>query len=74
MLRHAMTKRIFREPQKGVVAHTAASRLLAQDPAFADYVDIGLGEMWPAASQVCSIAYAVDNVLLPRYVSGVQVD
>lgn len=74
VLRHAMTKRIFREPRKGVVAHTAASRLLAQDTTFADYVDVSLGEMWPAASQVCSIAYAIDSVVRPQYESGLQAD
>ncbi len=74
VLRHAVTKRIFREPRKGVVAHMAASRLLAQDTAFADHVDVSLGETWPAASQVCSIAYAVTNVIRPGHVSGLQAD
>ena len=52
VLRHAMTKRVFRESRKGVVEHTAASRLLAQDEAFADWANVNLGEAWPAAAQV----------------------
>lgn len=30
-LRHAMTLHIFPKPRKGIVAHTAASRLLAEE-------------------------------------------
>ena len=52
VLRHAMTKHIFHEPREGVVEHTAGSRLLAQDEAFVDWVDVNLRETWPAAAQV----------------------
>jgi hypothetical protein len=51
ILRHAMTKRIFSEPRKGVVAHTAASRLLAEDSQVADWVGANTDELWQAASQ-----------------------
>ena len=50
LLRHAMANRIFREVRKGVVAHTAMSRLLAEDPLFPDYVGVGCDEMLRAAT------------------------
>ena len=53
VLRHAMTKPYFLESRKGVVEHRAASKLLAQNEAVADWVDVSLVEMWPAATQVC---------------------
>ena len=37
-LRLAMTQRIFHEPRKGYVTHTAASKLLAQDPELNDWL------------------------------------
>lgn len=51
ILRHAMTKHIFKEPRKGFVAHTAASRLLAEDPQILDWVATSTNELWQAASQ-----------------------
>ncbi|KAL8702456.1 MAG: hypothetical protein Q9201_004380 [Fulgogasparrea decipioides] len=51
LLRHAMTKHIFQEPRKGVVAHTATSRLLAEDPQMNDWVAASTDELWQAASQ-----------------------
>ncbi|MCJ1432481.1 hypothetical protein MMC27_001838 [Xylographa pallens] len=50
LLRHAMANRIFTEVRKGVVAHTAMSRLLAEDPLFPDYVGVGCEEMLRAAT------------------------
>ncbi|PBP15774.1 S-adenosyl-L-methionine-dependent methyltransferase [Diplocarpon rosae] len=50
-LRHAMTNRIFREVSPGVVAHTAASRVLAEDSMMNDWVGFCVEDMWPAASQ-----------------------
>ena len=52
MLRHAMTYRIFREPQKGIVAHTAASKTLAETPLLRDWIGQACEDMWPAASRV----------------------
>lgn len=46
-----MLKRLFREPRKGVVAHTAASRLLAEDKGVQDWVGCNTEEFWPSASQ-----------------------
>ena len=51
ILRHAMTKNIFREPRKGIVAHTAASRLLAEDAQIHDWVGASTDELWQGASQ-----------------------
>ncbi|TVY33615.1 O-methyltransferase [Lachnellula subtilissima] len=48
ILRHAITNRIFKEVRKGVIAHTATSRVLAEDPLFQDYVGMRCEEMWPA--------------------------
>ncbi|KAK4172414.1 6-hydroxytryprostatin B O-methyltransferase [Triangularia setosa] len=51
LLRHAMTMRIFCEPEPGVVAHTQASRMLAS-PQMRAWMTIGTGEMWPAATKL----------------------
>ena len=51
ILRHAMTKHIFKEPRKGVVTHTAASRLLAENAQIRDWVGASTDELWQAASQ-----------------------
>lgn len=55
LLRHAMTMRIFREPEPGMVAHTAASKVLVNPGANA-WLQSGTAEMWPAATKVRSIA------------------
>ncbi|KUJ09465.1 S-adenosyl-L-methionine-dependent methyltransferase [Mollisia scopiformis] len=51
-LRHAMTNRIFKEVEPGVVAHTAASRVLAEDQMINDWVGFCVEDIWPAASRV----------------------
>lgn len=51
IVRHAMTMRIFREPEPGVVAHTKASRLLAR-PDIRDWVRAGTEELGPAGGKV----------------------
>ncbi|KAJ2892177.1 uncharacterized protein MKZ38_010173 [Zalerion maritima] len=52
-LRHAMTNRIFREPEKGYVAHTRSSRLLLQDDALASWVGFMSHDLWlPIANVV----------------------
>lgn len=51
LLRHAMTLRIFREPQPGMVAHTQASKLLSRSDVnsfMAYHPEIG----WPTATKV----------------------
>lgn len=47
-----MTYRIFQEPRKDVVAHTAASKLLAVDPLMRQWAGMVSEEMWPSASKV----------------------
>ena len=57
LLRHAITMRIFYEPEPGVVAHTKASKILT-DPVTNDWLRAGTEEMWPAATKVsrlCSV-------------------
>ncbi|CAD6565805.1 MAG: hypothetical protein ASARMPREDX12_006780 [Alectoria sarmentosa] len=51
LLRHAMTMRVFSEPSKDFVAHTAASMLLTE-PHMHDWMRTGCEEMWPAATRV----------------------
>lgn len=51
ILRHAMTMRIFHEPQPGMVAHTKASKILA-DPVTNNWLRVGTEEMWSASAKV----------------------
>lgn len=52
LLRHAMTNHVFKEPRPGIVAHTAASRALAEIPLMSQWVGMVCDELWPAASRV----------------------
>ena len=52
VLRLAMTDYVFHEPLPGMVAHTAASRLLLENPLIRAWIDIGVEEMFPAAAKV----------------------
>ncbi|PSN71469.1 putative O-methyltransferase [Corynespora cassiicola Philippines] len=52
ILRHAMTYRIFSEPSPGVVAHTAASRLLVTSPNLVNFIGIALDELLPSATRL----------------------
>ncbi|KFX93081.1 hypothetical protein V490_05014 [Pseudogymnoascus sp. VKM F-3557] len=49
LLRHAMTNRIFKEVEPGVVAHTAASKTLAEDDLLQDWVGYCVQDLWPSA-------------------------
>ncbi|KAF7527536.1 hypothetical protein G7054_g10430 [Neopestalotiopsis clavispora] len=51
VIRHAITMRVFREPEPGVVAHTQASKALT-NPIANDWVSCGTEEMWPASSKM----------------------
>ena len=51
ILRHAMTKNIFRESRKGIVSHTAVSKLLAEDQQMHDWVGASTDELWQGAAQ-----------------------
>ncbi|KJZ75927.1 hypothetical protein HIM_04751 [Hirsutella minnesotensis 3608] len=52
VLRHAMTNRIFHEPSPGVIAHTLASRILAQDDNLQDWIGFKTEDVFPAAAMV----------------------
>ncbi|KAG5984383.1 Alpha-1,3-mannosyltransferase cmt1 [Claviceps pusilla] len=52
VLRHAMTNNIFCEPKPGLIAHTAASRLLADDHDLQDWVGFNSEDIFPAAANV----------------------
>lgn len=52
ILRHAMSYRIFQEPRKGIVAHTAASKMLASNPLMRQWIGMVSEEMWPSATKV----------------------
>ncbi|KAF7544910.1 hypothetical protein G7Z17_g9595 [Cylindrodendrum hubeiense] len=49
-LRHAMTNHIFQEPTPGFIAHTAASRMLAEDGPLQDWVGFNSEDIFPAAA------------------------
>ncbi|KAG8169256.1 hypothetical protein KVR01_000001 [Diaporthe batatas] len=51
ILRHAMTMRIFHEPEPGMVAHTKASKILT-DAVINNWLRVGTEEMWPASAKV----------------------
>ena len=51
LIRYAMTNHIFRE-EDGLVAHTAASRLLTENKLFNDVVGVATEELFPGAAKV----------------------
>ncbi|RAQ98860.1 putative O-methyltransferase [Stemphylium lycopersici] len=52
VLRLGIAFRVFKEPRPGVIAHSAASRQLAENALIADWVAVTSGELWPAAQNV----------------------
>lgn len=52
VLRYAMTNHVFCEPEPGLVAHTAASKALAQDTSLQDWVGFNADDVLPAAGKV----------------------
>ena len=64
LLRMAMTNHIFDEPRKGVVVHTAGSRLLAEDRELQDYVGMRTEDIFPAAAKVEDGRLAAENLSL----------
>ena len=59
ILRHAITYRIFCEPRKGIIAHTAASMYFATNPPMREWIGMVSEEMWPAASKACYLIYLI---------------
>lgn len=54
LVRYAVAQKVFEEPRPGVVTHSAASRLLAEDPCVHDYIATCSDELWQAAAQTCT--------------------
>ncbi|KAI1345901.1 S-adenosyl-L-methionine-dependent methyltransferase [Xylaria sp. FL0043] len=54
LVRYAVSQRIFEEPRPGIIRHSAASRLLAEDAGVHDYVATCSDELWQAAAQTCN--------------------
>lgn len=52
VLRHAMTTKIFSEPTHGTIAHTAASKLLAEDQALQAWVGFNTEDIFRAGGHV----------------------
>ena len=56
VLRFAMAfHHVFQEPRKGMVAHSAASRMLAEDPLALAMVGFMYDEVWPSFAKVHTI-------------------
>ncbi|KAI0516714.1 putative O-methyltransferase [Xylaria bambusicola] len=51
ILRLGIAHRVFREPRPGMIAHSAASRQIADDQAMADWVGACVNDMWPSAEK-----------------------
>ncbi|RDW65978.1 hypothetical protein BP6252_09613 [Coleophoma cylindrospora] len=51
LVRHAMTNRIFYEPEKEQVAHTKASRLLMEDPRMDAWTYFLTDHFWPVTAK-----------------------
>lgn len=47
--------RVFHEPKKGFIAHTAASKLLAESDQVKDIMGLVFDECWPAHSKVSEL-------------------
>lgn len=52
ILRYAMTHYFFREPSKGVVAHTASSRVIVEMPLADQMLGFACDELFPGAMQI----------------------
>ncbi|PYI03401.1 putative O-methyltransferase [Aspergillus sclerotiicarbonarius CBS 121057] len=64
----AVHHRLFCEPAKGYVAHTAASRLLAEDPIAGHLMVLHYDECWPAHNRtVDAIAQRSDEANMSGY-------
>lgn len=65
MLRLAMANGIFREPSPGVIAHTAASRVLAEDEDMQAWVAVNGECVFPAAAHVLEALRADPDATSP---------
>jgi len=55
LVRHAIMHRVFREPTKGFIEHTATSRPLVGSNVDS-WMNVGCEEMWLAALKVSTLA------------------
>ena len=64
-MRNAMTRYIFKE-QNGVVTHTAASKLLNENPMMRAWIGMIVEESWPAGERVrqLSTSEAIEDLLI----------
>ena len=69
ILRHAITYRIFCEPRKGTIAHTAASLYFANNSSMREWVGMVCEEMWPAASKAGFPFHYIKDALLSLNIS-----
>ncbi|EDO00422.1 hypothetical protein SS1G_14292 [Sclerotinia sclerotiorum 1980 UF-70] len=63
ILRHAITMRVFDEPQPCILVHTRTSKMLANS-VVNDWLKVGTEEMWPAAVKGFSLS---NNAIEPIY-------
>ncbi|KAB5560046.1 O-methyltransferase-domain-containing protein [Coniochaeta sp. 2T2.1] len=52
LVRYAITNHIFREPTPGVIAHTAASRCMAEDEDMQAWIGFNTEDIFPASAHV----------------------
>ncbi|PCH05686.1 O-methyltransferase, family 2 [Penicillium occitanis (nom. inval.)] len=55
ILRHAMTNRIFYEPESGLVAHTCVSALLVRSKSLNDWIGYTLEETYPSSAKLVEV-------------------
>ncbi|KAL8413696.1 hypothetical protein RB594_005085 [Gaeumannomyces avenae] len=65
LLRLAMTRRVFCEPSPAQIGHTAASRLLASDPAMQAWIGLNTEDFLPAAGHVLQSLLASPEATSP---------
>ncbi len=52
VIRALLPSYIFQETKEGMVAHTAASKMLATNPLMSQYMDMAASEIFPAAMRL----------------------
>ena len=62
-----MTNYIFQEPEKGYVAHTAASMALIAVPKLDKYLEMICSELWPTATTVTALTLSCGYLTLCTY-------
>lgn len=65
LVRYAATANVFREPEPGVVAHTAASRCLAEDEDLQAWVGFNTEDIFPASAHVLQALRAHPEAVHP---------